>query len=135
MEDMTLTASPTTPEGMISTPSGRILNDDGHGRLVQLLDEAYELHNDHMVVSIVGREPFQLFVGDHLEADGSVVLADDLRILAGGAIQDPQSDDGIVAWCGGHVVGTLRTERFRIDGKAATIVLEDAMANIPAYEK
>lgn len=135
MEDMTLTASPTTPEGMLSTPAGRILDDDGHGRLVQLLDEAYELHNDHVVVSIAGREPFQLFVGDHLEADGSVLLADDLRILVGGGIQDPKSDDGIIAWCGGHVIGTLRTERFTIDGKAATIVLEDAMANIPAYEK
>lgn len=134
--DMTLTEHPSTPEGMLATPAGRIVADDGHGRLVQLFDEAYELQNDHVVVSIVGREPFQLFLGDHLNADGSVDLTDDVRVIVGGTIEKPRHDgDGIVAWCGGHTIGVHRTERFRIDGLAATIQLEDVMANIPAYEK
>jgi len=134
--DMTLTERPGTPEGMLATPAGRIVADDGHGRLMQLLDEANELRNDHVVVSIVGREPYQLFVGDHVQQDGSIVLAKGLVVMPGGTIKTPGEDgDGVIAWCGGHTVGIHRTERFRIDGRAATIQLEDVMANIPAYEK
>ena len=54
-----LTDSREVPEGMLSTPHDRILKDDGYGRLVQLLDEAYELHNHSVTVSIVGRDPFE----------------------------------------------------------------------------
>jgi len=134
--EMTISESPSAPEGMLLTVADRIVADDGHGRLVQLFDEAYELQNDHVVVSIVDREPFQLFLGDHVNADGSIDLTDGLRVLVGGTIAEPRHDgDGIVAWCGGHTIGVHRTERFRIDGLAATIQLEDAMANIPAYEK
>lgn len=132
--ELTLTEDPNTPAGMLTTPAGRIVLDDGHGRLVQLLDEAYELHNDHVVVSIVGRDPYQLFVSDHLLADGSVELADDIRVLVGGTIAEPRDDgDGLVVWCGGHTIDNVRTERFRIDGYAARIQVEDVMANVPPY--
>lgn len=126
-----LTDSREVPEGMLSTPHDRILKDDGYGRLVQLLDEAYELHNHSVTVSIVGRDPFELPIRDHdyVAADGSVRLASDIVVMPDASIRDPRDDgDGVIDWRGGHTIGDQRTTRFRIDGRAATIVIEDPLA-------
>jgi hypothetical protein len=125
-----LTTSEATPEGMLSTLGHGLVADDGHGRLLQLLDEVYELRNDHVVVSIVDREPFQLFVGDHVGADGSIRLAEDLVVMPGGTVETADgSGDGLISWRGGHVVDDRRMELFRIDGRAAILRFEDVMAN------
>ena len=45
------------------------------------------------------------------------------------SIRDPRPDgDGIIDWRGGHTIGNQRTTRFRIDGYAATIIIEDPLA-------
>ena len=129
--DLQLTTSEPVPEGMLSTPHDRILKDDGYGRLVQLLDEAYELHNDSVTVSIVGRDAFELPIRDrdYIADDGSVRLASDLVVMPDASIRDPRHDgDGVIDWRGGHTIGDQRTTRFRIDGYAATIVIEDPLA-------
>lgn len=128
MQDATIQDTPTTPEGMLSTPAGRILPDDGHGRLLQALDEAYELGNAHVETTIADSPPFLTPVGRHVRPDGAVVLTDALTVLPGGAVEDPRQHDGLVAWRGGHVTGDVRTEMFLIDGRAATLVFDDPLA-------
>jgi hypothetical protein len=129
--DLQLTTDTPVPDGMLTTPHDRILKDDGYGRLVQLLDEAYELHNQSVTVSIVGHDPFELPIADrdYVAADGSVRLADDLVIMPDASVESSRDDgDGVIDWRGGHTVDDRRTTRFRIDGRAATIVIEDPLA-------
>lgn len=135
--DLQLTTSEPVPEGMLSTPHDRILKDDGYGRLVQLLDEAYELHNDSVTVSIVGRDAFELPIRnrDYVRADGSVRIASDLVVMPDASIRRPRHDgDGVIDWRGGHTIGDRRATRFRIDGFAAVIEIRDPLALAAAAE-
>jgi hypothetical protein len=74
MEDtMTLNDAPQAPQGSVISACGRILPDTGHGRLLAILDEAYELGNAS--VKVVSREDIAaLPLTDEL-AEGDVEIA------------------------------------------------------------
>lgn len=123
--DLSMIGNPTpTPEGMIRLPSGIYVPDDAHGRLQQLYEEAYELHNDDLLVGIVGRETFRLhlsrFMG--LPSEGHrITVADDIVVLPGGTIETPRIDGtGSASWCGGHSMDGRVVVRFNLDGHAVT---------------
>ncbi len=114
------------PAGMIETAAGRMLADDGHGRLLAALDEAHEM-NDHVGISLLGPTPrtWAFFTGDHVATDQSVDLGKDLVILADSTIGG--TDGGIIAWRGGHTMPNGdRLERFTLDGVAMTLTWSDA---------
>lgn len=133
-ENMTIEQDVAVPDGMLLTVAGRLVQDDGHGRLLELMDAAYE-QTDRVCVSIVGRAPYELFLGDHVQSDGALRLAQDIDVLVGGTVRHSHDGDGLVEWRGGHLLGSRRTERFRIDGRAAKIEYEDVMSSLPSYEK
>lgn len=131
MADLTtIHSDPPAPEGMIRLPSGLDMPDDGFSRLVQVYEEAYELSNEDVLVSIVGREPFRmpLTAFRHTDPVPRIVIADDVVVVPGGLIEDPRWDgNGTVTWCGGHVIDRRRTVRFNLDGRAATFVYDDPL--------
>jgi hypothetical protein len=110
--DMTLTTDPETPAGKIRTACGRLLPDTGHGQLLAILDEAYELHNAHLLVT-VGDDSHRKAIGRDL-ATGDVPLAPGLTAREGGVeVLSRSSEDG------------LATALVRIDGQIATLRWED----------
>lgn len=81
MLDMTLTTREPVPAGMLETACGRLLPDTGHGRLLALLDEAYELHNGHVLVSTKAGDS-RLALTNSLP-EGDVALAPGLTARVG----------------------------------------------------
>lgn len=136
MDALEMATTEDLPKGSLRTACGRLVEDDGHGRLMAALDEAYEMHNDRVSVSITGRAPFDLKLGGHVHGDGRIHLAADIDILPGGKVRPSRMNlDDAIAWCGSHTVDGVRTEKFRIDGHATRITFADPVSQIPAYEK
>ncbi len=132
MDTNNIACAPPVPEGMIRLPSGMDVPDDAHGRLQQLYEEAYELHNDDLLVSIVGREPFRLHLGRMIDdsIDGRrITIAEDIVVLPGGAIETPRIDGTErSSWCGGHSLDGRVIVRFNLDGRAVTFEYANPMA-------
>ena len=132
MDPNTITSEAPVPEGMIRLPSRLVVQDDAHGRLMQLYEEAYELHNDDLLVSIVGREPFRLHLGGFIRESAAgprIAIADDIVVLRGGLIESPRIDgSGRASWCGGHSLDGRVIVRFNLDGRATTFEYANPLA-------
>ena len=127
-----LVSDTPVPEGMIRLPSGGDVPDDAFGRLWQLYEESYELHNDDLLVTITGREPFRLGLFEFAQMNPPsqrAFIAEDIVVLPGGVIENPrEGGSGTAAWCGGHALDGRVIVRFNLDGRAATFEYRDPMA-------
>lgn len=112
MKDMTLTSEPETPAGMIRTACGRLVPDTGHGRLLALLDEAFELHNEHVNVTVGGIT--SRFPLSHDLPAGDVELAPGLT-----------ASDGATETLGRRSVDGRATAEVLVDGHDATLGWDD----------
>lgn len=120
---MEITMSPPVPEGMIATAAGRIVADDGYGRLLAALDEAHEV-TDHVGVTLLGDHggTWAFFTGDHLERDGTLHLGSDDPFVVFPDATVTGDLQGAIDWRGGHTMDDgARTERFTVAGVAMTL--------------
>ena len=125
---MELTMRAPVPTGSIETAAGRIVGDDGYGRLLAALDEAHEV-TDHVGVTVLGDRggTWAFFTGDHLERDGTLHVGGENPFVVFPDSTVVGSQEGSIRWCGGHTMGDgARTERFNVGGVAMTLTWQDA---------
>ena len=120
---MELTMRAPVPAGMIETAAGRIVADDGYGRLLAALDEAHEV-TDHVGVTLLGEQggTWAFFTGDHLERDGTLHVGGEDPLIVNTDSTLAGARFGEIRWCGGHTMADgARTVRFNVAGAAMTL--------------
>jgi len=110
-------SEPTIPEGMLKTIHGHMLPDCGRSRLTAMLQEAYELHNTHVVMRVDGGAPETVELTNELLLDLEPSRLGSVDLGGPASMSIEQIDEGgfrltevLESWQGVPRVSTLRFE-------------------------